>query len=93
MSRISSLTETTGLRSPQSSGTGGGTGVGFDEEHAAVKTPMANSPAQMASGLRVRTSGISPLRVLDHVVIDLKFRRSLLRHRSAIKTLSPANRL
>src|SRR5262245_32537413 len=36
MSRISSFTETTGLRSPHSSGAGGGAGDGaaFDEEHA-----------------------------------------------------------
>src|ERR1700730_18669228 len=56
MYRISSLTETMGLMSPQSAGPRGGDWVGFDDEHVDVKTPKTNSPAQMTRGLRVKTT-------------------------------------
>ena len=52
MSRMSSLTETTGVSSPHSLGVEDEGGVGFDE-HVDVKTPRTNTPAHLARGLRV----------------------------------------
>jgi hypothetical protein len=43
MSRISSLTETTGVRSPHSLSTGGEAGAGFGDEHEAAITPTHNT--------------------------------------------------
>src|SRR5438093_13174139 len=65
MSRISSLTETTGLSSPQSSGTARGAGDGFDDEHVVIETPRATRPANMARDLQMRTPDISPAAFLD----------------------------
>src|SRR5882672_9253909 len=55
MSRISSLTETTGVRSPQRCGAGVVTGAAFDEEHADANAATVRTP-QTTSGLRVRTT-------------------------------------
>src|SRR5467141_2757548 len=63
MSRISSLTDTTGLRSPHSSSAGRGAGVGFDDEHVVVRTPRVNNPAHMATGFLLRMPDISPLQI------------------------------
>jgi len=65
MSRINSFTDTIGLRSPHSWGTGivggvavadvpdaGGAGAGFDEEHANRTFITISSPTQTATGGR-----------------------------------------
>src|SRR5436190_10329601 len=59
MSRISSLTETTGLRSPQSADAGGGAGAGFDDEQPCVHTAMTNSPAQNARRGKLRIERVT----------------------------------
>src|SRR5207237_477103 len=60
MSRISSLTETTGFMSPQSSVVGRGPGTGFDDEHACVKTATTSNPMHAAKHLPMRSPNISP---------------------------------
>ena len=55
MSRISSLTETTGLRSPQSAGAAAGAGADVPEggaEHAGSRAPRTTSPAQAVRAWR-----------------------------------------
>src|SRR3954466_12977491 len=48
-SRISSFTDTTGFIVPQSSGAGGGGGVGFCVEHADAMTPASRPVAMVAA--------------------------------------------
>src|SRR4051812_29374523 len=51
---ISSLTDTTGLNSPQRTGAGGGAAAGFGDEQPAATAPRTISPAHAISGLRLR---------------------------------------
>ena len=51
MSRINSLTDTTGFMSPHSAGAGGGEGFGLAGEHADSKAMTINSPAQQTPGV------------------------------------------
>jgi hypothetical protein len=51
MSRINSLTDTTGFMSPHSAGTGGDEGFGLGGEHADIKALTINSPAQQTPGV------------------------------------------
>ena len=62
MYRISSLTETIGLISPQSccAGGEGGAGGAFGDEHADAQAPAATSQTPRARALRMRTFNVTP---------------------------------
>src|SRR4051812_35265554 len=60
MSRINSLTDTTGFMSPQSADeeNGAGAGLCFDDEQAEIEASTDNSPTHTAKGFRPEHVGI-----------------------------------
>ena len=54
MSRISSLTDTTGFMSPHRAGAGDEEGFGFDVEHADRKTVTINTPVRATTGVQTK---------------------------------------